>query len=89
MPGFRTAEQAAPALDLIRSEMLAAGRDPSAFGIEPRLHHAEGDPDTWLRTLHGWQAAGATHISFNSMNCGLSTAAQHLSAIQRFAETLR
>ena len=64
---------------------MANGRSPSDIGIEPRLHYKDG-PAAWQNYLHGWQAAGATHISFNTMGVGFNTPQKHLQAIEAFAK---
>ena len=87
MPGFRTAEAARESLDTLGRYLVEAGRDPAAFGLEPRLHWGNGDLDALGRTLEGWRAAGATHVSLNTMGAGLRTAATHLAAVRRFSET--
>lgn len=88
MPGFRSAEQAAPSLEKLDRYLAENGRNRDDIGLEPRLHLREG-LDLALERLEGWQAAGATHISFNTMGAGLETAADHIKAIQNFAETAR
>ena len=87
MPGFRTAEAAREALETLSRYLSEAGRDPVGFGLEPRLHWGNGDLDALGRTLEGWRAAGATHVSLNTMGAGLRTAATHLAAVRRFSET--
>ena len=88
MPNYRTPAEARPALDALARYLEEAGRDPAAFGIEPRLPYGDGDPDRWLSLLRGWESVGATHLSVNTMGCGFTTPADHLSALRRFAETL-
>lgn len=84
MPGFRTAEQAAPALKKLDQYLSEAGRSRDNIGLEPRLHLTDGI-DLMLERMAGWQAAGATHISINTMGAGLETAAEHIQAIENFA----
>jgi probable F420-dependent oxidoreductase len=88
LPGHRTAEAARPALDKIAAYLADAGRDPAAVGLEPRLLYGDGNPDSWFQRLEEWQAAGATHLSLNTMRCGLATAGEQLAAIRQFAEAL-
>ncbi len=88
LPGFRTAEAAREHLDRLDGYLAEAGRDRAAFGLEPRLHWGNGDLEALGRALEGWRAAGATHISLNTMGAGFRTAGEHLAAIRRFAETL-
>lgn len=88
MPGVRQAADAQPSLEIIRQEMETAGRDPSTFGIELRLHYRDGNPESWGATLEGWQAVGATHASINTMGCSFTHPEQHLAALRRFAEAI-
>ncbi|MBK7218376.1 MAG: LLM class F420-dependent oxidoreductase [Candidatus Promineofilum sp.] len=88
LPGFRTAEVAREHLDRLDGYLAEAGRDRAAFGLEPRLHWGNGDLDALGRALEGWRAAGATHISLNTMGAGFRTAGEHLAAIRLFAENM-
>ncbi len=87
LPGFRTAEAAREHLDRLDGYLAEAGRDRATFGLEPRLHWGNGDLDALGRALEGWRAAGATHISLNTMGAGFRTAGEHLAAIRHLAET--
>ena len=86
-PGFRSAEAAGEHLDRLDGYLVEAGRDRATFGLEPRLHWGNGDLEALGRALEGWRAAGATHISLNTMGADFRTAGEHLAAIRRFAET--
>lgn len=88
MPGFRTAADARPTLDTLARYLETAGRPREAVGLEPRLSYGSGNPDEWRATLEDWRAAGATHLSFNTMGAGFSSPEQHLVAIKRFAEEI-
>lgn len=88
MPGFRTAEAAAGHLDMLDRFLSENGRRRTDIGIEPRLHWGNGNLDELGRALEGWQAAGATHISLNTMGAGFTTANEHLAAIRSFAENI-
>ena len=85
LPGFRTAEAAAGHLDTLDRYLAEHGRGRAAIGIEPRLHWGTGDLDALGRALEGWRAAGATHISLNTMGSGFRTAEEHLNAIRQFS----
>ncbi|WP_420643959.1 LLM class F420-dependent oxidoreductase [Candidatus Leptofilum sp.] len=87
LPGYRTAEAARPSLDKIAAYLAEYGRSHQEIGLEPRLHYGDG-PEAWQSNLQGWQAAGATHISFNSMGVGFDTPQKHLQAIEAFAKTV-
>lgn len=85
LPGYRTAEAAQESLDKIEEYLGEYGRSRRDIGLEPRLHYKDG-PDAWQTYLAGWQAAGATHISFNTMGVGFNTPQKHLQAIAEFAK---
>ncbi len=87
LPGFRTADTAREHLDRLDGYLAEAGRERAAFGLEPRLHWGSGDLDALGRALEGWRAAGATHISLNTMGAGFKTADEHLAAVRQFAQT--
>ena len=88
MPAHHTA--AAAAADLAKLDAYLAENDRSRadVGLEPRLHYKDNNLDSWAETMAGWQAAGATHISLNTMGAGLTTPDQHIAAIQEFAQLL-
>jgi probable F420-dependent oxidoreductase len=50
----------------LRDYARAAGRDPSAIGLEVWVSTAEGGPEDWRRQFLDWQAAGVTHVTLNS-----------------------
>ena len=85
---FRSAEDARPSLDSLRTHLARAGRGEGDFGIEARLEYGAGDPEVWRRAVEDWRGLGATRISLNTMRAGLAGAEQHLQAIGRFAEAI-
>ncbi|MEZ4594402.1 MAG: LLM class F420-dependent oxidoreductase [Chloroflexota bacterium] len=87
LPNYRTAAAAQKSLDKIAGYLVEYGRSPQEIGLEPRLHYSDG-PEAWQNYLAGWQAAGATHISFNTMGAGFDTPQKHLQAIEEFAKTI-
>jgi len=85
MTQYRQAADARPALDMLKQYIEEAGRSPSQVGLEPRINYETGDPHAWEITLRDWQAAGATHLSFNTMGSGFKTPQEHIQAIRKFA----
>jgi hypothetical protein len=73
---------------MLHEALAASGRAKSAFGIEARMQYAEPDPSRWLSTIDAWQNLGATHISLNTMGCGLERSSDHLAALRHFAGAL-
>ena len=86
-PGREPAD-ARPLIDMLHEALAASDRAKSAFGIEARMQYAEPDPSRWLSTIDAWQNLGATHISLNTMGCGLERSSDHLAALRHFAGAL-
>jgi probable F420-dependent oxidoreductase len=84
----RTVADARPALERLDRYLAEAGRTRAGFGLEPRLAYGDGDPEAWAASLDDWKAAGATHLSFNTMRSGFNTPEAHLEAIKTFAEAV-
>ena len=85
LPGARTAEDAAASLAKLDRFLAEAGRSRADIGLEPRIHYGNGDADQWRRLMDGWRAAGATHLSLDTMRCGFAAPEDHLRALERFA----
>jgi len=88
MPGYRTAKDAQPSLDRIKLYLDENGRDHSNVGLEARLIYGDGEPSLWIKSVSEWQAAGATHLSINTMGAGFITPSDHLAAIKYFAQSV-
>lgn len=88
LPNYHTAQEAAAALEALDGYLAQQGRTRGDIGIEPRLHYKGGTPETWRSTIDGWHAAGADYFSLNTMACGFTTPAQHMQALQHFAESV-
>lgn len=85
-PNYRTAADAHSSLAKLDACLVKNGRSRQDIGIEARLSYGDGNPDTWHALLTDWQAAGATHMTLNTMYLGFDTPQKHIQAIQRFAE---
>jgi probable F420-dependent oxidoreductase len=88
MPNYRSVADARPALDALTRHLEQAGRPRSQFGLEPRLQYGQGDAQAWETSRREWQAAGATHMTINTMGSGFITPAEHIQAIQTFAREM-
>jgi len=88
LPNYRSAEDARLSLAKIHGYLEQAGRDRSKFGVEARIRYADGNPSQWEQLLKDWRAAGATHISFNTMGAGLDSAEEHFEALRLMASSL-
>jgi probable F420-dependent oxidoreductase len=75
------------AREIVARSATAAGRDPSALGMEGRVTW-RGDRQQIADELGEWAAAGATHVSVNTMGAGLRTVDEHLAALAALAENL-
>ncbi|OBI40988.1 LLM class F420-dependent oxidoreductase [Mycobacterium sp. E796] len=77
-----------PGLDYAREQVrraaTAAGRDADTLGMEGRISWT-GDPEKAAADIAAWKAAGATHVSVNTMKAGLATVDDHLAALERVA----
>ena len=70
-------------------EWLAeAGRDPSTFGLEPRIDVSTGTPDDWRRAADEWRERGATHISVKTIRGGHDGPAAQIARITAAADAL-
>lgn len=80
-----------PQLDEVRDIVVraatAAGRDPSTLGMEGRVNW-RGNRAQVSDEFAQWAAAGATHVSVNTIGAGLRTVDEHLAALTAVAETL-
>lgn len=74
------------ALDVVRVAAEAAGRDPSAIGMEGRVTFDPGDPDRFARQVHRWRSTGATHLGIDTMGTGRDGVDGHLAALALAAE---
>jgi probable F420-dependent oxidoreductase len=72
---------------IVEQAAVEAGRDPAAIGMDGRVSWT-GDADRFVDHVGRWRKAGASHLSVNTMNTGLTTVDQHLAAIERTAEAL-
>jgi probable F420-dependent oxidoreductase len=76
------------ALGFVRRAATEAGRDPATIGMEGRVSWT-GDPDDMVDGLRGWDDAGASHVSINTMGAGLHSVDDHLAALTKAAEAAR
>jgi probable F420-dependent oxidoreductase len=76
------------ALEQVNRAAELAGRDPESLGMEGRVSWT-GDRDTLAADIAAWKAAGASHLSVNTMKAGLAHVDDHLGALERAAADLR
>jgi probable F420-dependent oxidoreductase len=83
-PGPRLDEAKA----VVEQAAVAAGRDPAQLGMEGRVSWGEGGADRLVDHVGRWRAAGASHVSMNTMGAGLDGVDGHLAALTAAAEAL-
>ena len=88
MPNYRTVADARPAIDLLDRTLAQARRSWDQFGIEARIAYGDGKPEPWQTVMRDWQAAGARYFTVNTMGSGFKTPAEHIGAIQAFAQAM-
>jgi probable F420-dependent oxidoreductase len=76
------------ARSIINEAAVAAGRDPSQIGMEGRVSWGEGGAGKLADHVRRWRAAGATHLTINTMGAGLGAVDGHLNALAEAAEAL-
>jgi probable F420-dependent oxidoreductase len=75
-------------MDRMREWLVAAGRDPSTFGVDQRINANDGTPDDWRTTAEEWRALGATHLTVHTMRCGLLGPDAHVERLRQAKEAL-
>jgi probable F420-dependent oxidoreductase len=78
-PGERLDEARA----LVEQSARDAGRDPSSLGMEGRVSWGPEGLDKLVGHVEKWRAAGASHVSINTMGAGLVGVDGHLEALGR------
>ena len=82
-PQYGKPEQLAEGLGRVHKAAGEAGRKPSDIGIEPRVSMG-ADAGPVVEMAKAWHAAGATHLTVNTMAQGFDTPAKHIAAIEAF-----
>lgn len=87
-PQVRPGPDLDAALATIAAGAESAGRDPATIGMEGRAAWSTDDTDRVARQADRWRAAGATHLTIDTMRAGLATVDDHVAALARTAELL-
>jgi probable F420-dependent oxidoreductase len=87
-PQVRPGDDLRRALDIIDAAARDAGRDPASIGMEGRVGFDGTDPDRFVRQIERWRAAGATHVSIDTMRTGQENVDGHLDLLRRAAGLL-
>lgn len=88
-PQFAPGPQLDDALAVIHEGAQEAGRDPAALGIEGRITPDRGVYEKLPEEVEAWRAAGATHLSVNTMKLGLSSVDEHIGVLEQVAAALK
>ena len=83
-PGPRLEEARA----IIGQAATEAGRDPARIGMEGSVRWGEDRADGLAGDVGRWQAAGASHVTVNTMGARLGGADGHIAALTAAASTL-
>lgn len=73
---------------IVEQAAVEAGRDPARIGMEGRISWGPGGAEKLIDHVGRWRAAGASHVSVNTMNAGLGHVDGHLTALTAAAEAL-
>ena len=77
------------ALAIVGEAATEAGRDPAQIGMEGRVSWTdEGGEEKLIDHVGRWRAAGASHLTINTMRAGLGAVDGHLEVLTRAAEAL-
>jgi probable F420-dependent oxidoreductase len=83
-PGERLEEAKA----IVDQAAVEADRDPAQIGMEGRVSWTKEGEAKLVDHVGRWRAAGATHLTINTMNAGLGGVDGHLAALALAAEAL-
>jgi probable F420-dependent oxidoreductase len=86
-PQGRPGPELDKSIAIVRGAAEAAGRDPTAIGMEGRVGLSHG-PDEAVVQVHAWRALGATHVAVNTMGMGATSVDGHVAALAQVASDL-
>ena len=87
-PQVPPGERLQDALAIIGEAAAEAGRDPAQIGMEGRVSWTGEGEEKLIDRAGRWRAAGATHLTINTMSAGLGSVDGHLQALTRAARAL-
>ena len=76
------------ALETVAEGARQAGRDPASILLEGRVDYGSRDLDRISTHAERWRAAGASHLSVNTMAAGCASVDDHVAALAAIAEVL-
>ena len=86
MPRARLNAGATELIEQLHACAREVDRDPASIGIDARVPLHDSDPEVWATEVGGWDAAGASHISANTLRAGFTSLDQHLDALRLFKD---
>jgi len=72
----------------IIGQAAEAGRDPARIGMEGSVRWGQDHADGLAADIGGWQAAGASHVTINTMGARLGGADARIAALTAAADAL-
>lgn len=87
-PRIRPDNEAQAAIKVFRAAASEAGREANALGLDVTIWAHQGGPEEWRALYDGWQAMGASHLTFRTMQSDFADAQGHLEAAGRFMDTI-
>lgn len=88
LPSYRTPQEADASIRKLNDYLEACQRTMNQIGIEPRIYYGDGNPANWHAAIQGWQSLGATHLTLNTMGSGFQNPADHIAALNKFAQEI-
>ena len=85
-PQLQADDEGRERMERFKGLVEEAGRSPDDVGVDARVALSRGGIDGALRESEAWQEIGATHVTFNSLRAGLTSADEHIDAMRRFKE---
>ena len=85
-PQMQADEQGRERLERFRGLVEEAGRSQDDVGVDARVAVSRGGIDVALRDCETWQGWGVSHVSFNTLRAGFTSADEHIDALRRFKE---
>jgi probable F420-dependent oxidoreductase len=76
------------ALGIIAEGAHQAGRDPAAIAFEGRVDYGDRDLERMATHAERWRAAGASHLSVNTMAAGCANVDEHIAGLTAIAGAL-
>jgi probable F420-dependent oxidoreductase len=87
-PQVRPGGSLEEARTIVDEAARSAGRDTAAIGMEGRITWLPDDEDKAVHHADRWRAAGATHLTIDTMHTGRAGVDQHLASLTRAAEAV-